>query len=275
MNPHAPAATSPVALVRSLLVHRQLTASLVRREVVGRYQGSLLGLLWSFFYPVLMLAVYTLVFGSIFRAKWPGGTNSQAEFALVLFCGLMMFNFFAECVNRAPTLVLNNANYVKKVVFPLEVLPVVMLGSAGFHLMVSLGVWLLFHLVVAGMPSWHALQVPFAVMPLALVTLGVSWLLAALGVYLRDVAQVVGVVTAVFMFLSPVFYPLSALPEGLRPFVELSPLSYTVEQSRQVMLWNQSIDWTKWLLHMAVSALVACAGYAVFQKVRKGFADVL
>jgi lipopolysaccharide transport system permease protein len=275
LNPHAPPSLAVTGLARALRAHRALVATLIRREVVGRYQGSMLGLLWSFFNPVLMLAVYTFVFGTVFRARWTPASESQSEFALAMFCGLMMFNFFSECVNRAPTLILANVNFVKKVVFPLEVLPVVMLGSAGFHLLVSLGVWLLFYAVMAGVPHWTLLQLPFAVLPLVLFTLGISWFLAALGVYLRDVAQVVGVATAVLMFLSPIFYPVSALPESLRPLVELSPLSFTVEQARNVMLWGRGLDWQTWAVHVAEGGLAAWLGYACFQKVRKGFADVL
>ena len=275
MNPHAPPSLSFFSLARSLRVHRHLVLSLIKREVVGRYRGSALGLLWSFFNPVLMLAVYTVVFSTVFKARWAGGTGSKAEFALVLFSGLMMFNFFSECVNRAPSVVLANANYVKKVVFPLEVLPVVMLGSAAFHLAVSLIVWLAFYCLVYGWPHWTLVQLPLAVLPLALLTLGASWALAALGVFLRDVAQVVGVVTSVLMFLSPIFYPLTALPQSVRWLVELSPLSFAVEQSRSVMMWGHSLDWGPWALYTAASLLVTWLGYACFQKVRRGFADVL
>lgn len=242
---------------------------------MGRYRGSLLGLLWSFFNPVLMLGVYTFVFSTVFKGRWPGGSESKGEFALVLFSGLMMFNFFAECVNRAPTLILNNVNYVKKVVFPLEVLPVVMLGSAAFHLGASLVVWLIFYLTVFGVPPATFFQLPLAMLPLVLLTLGISWLLAALGVYLRDVAQVVGVVTSVLLFLSPIFYPIIALPAALRPIVGLSPLSFAVEQSRNVMIWGKDLEWGAWGIHVTQAALVAWLGYACFQKVRKGFADVL
>jgi lipopolysaccharide transport system permease protein len=150
-----------------------------------------------------------------------------------------------------------------------------MLGSAGFHLLVSLGVWLAFYCMVFGLPHWTLLQLPLAVLPLALLTLGASWLLAALGVYLRDVAQVVGVATAVLMFLSPIFYPVSALPPGFRAVVELSPLTFAVEQSRNVMIWGTGLEWARWAVHTVQGALVAWVGYACFQKVRRGFADVL
>ncbi len=275
MNPHLAPSSSPLALLRSLVRNRALVVSLVRREVVGRYRGSAMGLLWSFFNPVLMLGVYTFVFSVVFKARWSGGSDSRTEFALVLFAGLMVYNLFAECVNRAPGLVLANVNYVKKVVFPLEILPVVALGSAAFHLLISLGVWLLFYLLFFGVPGWTALLLPLVLAPLALVTLGISWFLASLGVYLRDVSQVVGVVTTVLMFMSPIFYPISALPEAFRPLMQASPLTLVVEQTRDVLIWRKPLDPTTWIAQVAVAALVAWLGYLWFQRTRKGFADVV
>ncbi len=275
LNPHLAPSASPLALIRSIFRNRALLKSLIGREVVGRYRGSVMGLLWSFFNPALMLAVYTFVFSVVFKARWSGGTGSKTEFALVLFTGLMVYNLFAECVNRAPGLVLANVNYVKKVVFPLEILPVVALGSAAFHLLISLCVWLLFYLAFFGMPSWTALLLPLVLAPLALFTLGISWFLASLGVYLRDVSQVVGVVTTVLMFLSPIFYPVSALPEEFQMIMQASPLTLVVEQARDVLIWHRPMRPTTWLLQMAVAALVAWLGFLWFQHTRKGFADVL
>lgn len=275
MNPHAPQSLQPQALVASIYRNRRLIVDLIKREVVGRYKGSTLGLLWSFFNPVLMLAVYTFLFSVVFKARWLGGSDSKVEFALVLFSGLLMFNLFAEVLNRAPGLILNNANYVKKVIFPLEILPVVTLGAAAFHMLVSLAVWLIFFLVFFSVPSWTALQVILIFVPLVLMTLGLAWLLASLGVYLRDVGQVIGLVTTVLMFLSPVFYPVAALPEKFRAIMYLNPLTYIIEDTRNVMIWGKSLDWFHWGSWTALSVLIAWLGFAWFQKTRKGFADVL
>jgi len=234
-----------------------------------------MGLLWSFFNPVLMLAVYTFVFSIVFKARWAGGSDSKTEFALVLFAGLMVFNLFSECVNRAPGLILGNVNYVKKVVFPLEILPVVALGSAGFHLLISLFVWLIFYLIFFGVPQATILFLPVILLPLVLMTLGLSWLLASLGVYLRDVSQIIGVITTVLMFLSPIFYPIVALPEEYRPFMQISPLTLVVEQARDVMIWGKSLEWSAWTVYFLLSSMIAWLGFAWFQKTRKGFADVL
>ncbi|HDS0925186.1 TPA: ABC transporter permease [Stenotrophomonas maltophilia] len=267
--------SSPLALFRTLRTHRDLVKGLVVREVVGRYRGSVMGLLWSFFNPILLLAVYTFVFSYVFKARWSGGDGSKTEFALVLFAGLMVFNMFAECCNRAPTLVTGNVGYVKKVVFPLEILPIVSLGSSLFHLLVSFVVWSVFYMAFVGMPSATLMLMPLAVLPLVLMTLGFSWILAALGVYLRDVAQVIGVVTLVLMYLSPIFYPVSIMPEQYRPFMQLSPLTTTVEQVRAVMMWGKVLDWQAWGISMGVGLFIAWLGFAWFQKTRRGFADVL
>lgn len=262
-------------MARSVWRNRHLLASLTRREVVGRYRGSMLGMLWSFFNPLFMLAVYTFAFGVIFQARWNAASDSTMEFAVVLFVGLLVFNLFAECISRAPNLILSNVSYVKKVVFPLEILPYVILGGALFHLLISFAVWLLFHLVFIGWPPVTALLLPLVLLPLVLFTLGVSWLLAALGVYLRDVGHVVGVAILALMFLSAIFYPVEAIPEAIRGYMMLNPLLYVIEQARQVLMWgNLPIMW-HWILALAGGALAAWGGFAVFQRTRKGFADVL
>jgi len=265
---------SPLALVRVVARNKDLLKGLVGREVVGRYRGSVMGLLWSFFNPILMLAVYTFVFSYVFKARWSGGDGSKTEFALVLFAGLMVFNMFAECCNRAPLLITGNVGYVKKVVFPLEILPIVSLGSSLFHLLVSYIVWLLFYGLFVGVPPVTAALLPLVVLPLVLMTLGFSWILASLGVYLRDVAQVIGVVTLVLMYLSPIFYPVSIMPEQYRPFMNISPLTATVEQARDVLMWGKGLGMS-WVISMLVGLGIAWLGFAWFQKTRRGFADVL
>ena len=262
-------------MLSSLVRHRDLIATLVRREVVGRYRGSLLGILWSLFHPLLMLGVYTFVFGMVFKAKWNPGATSQAEFALILFAGLMVFNLFAECVTRAPGLIVSNVNFVKKVVFPIEILPWVVFGAALFHLFISFLVWLGFYLVLIGLPDPTVLLLPLVLLPLVLLTMGAAWLLASLGVYLRDVAQVIGVVTTALMFVSPIFYPRSALPRELDALLGLNPLTPAIEYVRDVIVWGRVPDLSGFVFYTAFTAAVACLGFAWFQKTRKGFADVL
>lgn len=266
---------TPVELVASLWRHRSLIAASVKREVLGRYRGSVMGILWSFFNPLFMLAVYTFVFSVVFQARWGGGSGSKTEFALVLFAGLMMFNLFAECINRAPGLILSNVNYVKKVVFPLEILPAVTLLAALFHLLISLGVWLLAYVIFFGVPHATVLYLPLIVLPLVVFIMGLGWALASLGVYLRDVSQFIGLITTVLMFLSPIFYPATALPEAYRHLLYLNPLTPVIEQTRDVLFWGKNPDFLMLGLYWLITAIIAWLGFAWFQKTRKGFADVL
>jgi lipopolysaccharide transport system permease protein len=262
-------------LFKSLWKNRNLIHDLAKREIVGRYKGSFLGLCWSLLIPIIMLLVYTFVFGVIFKARWTNGTESQVAFALNLFAGLIVFNFFAECVNRAPSLIVNNVNYVKKVVFPLEILSVVSLCAAFFHFLVSFLVLLLAGVTLGGTSLSSLYLLPLIIFPLAPLTLGVSWFLAALGVYVRDVAQITSVVLSVLMFMSPVFYPLSALPEGIRTVVEWIPLNIIIDQFRQTVLDPQRIDLGQYGFTAMASLGLAWLGFTWFQKTRKGFADVL
>jgi lipopolysaccharide transport system permease protein len=267
--------TSPYWLLKSLWRNRHIAAQLVKREVLARYKGSIMGLFWSFLNPVLMLAVYTFVFSVVFKARWEGGSDSKVEFALNLFAGLLVFNLFAECVSRAPSLILSNVNYVKKVLFPLEILPVIALGSAVFHFVVSLCVWLLFYVVFEGVPPMTALLLPLIGVPLIALVLGLTWFFSSLGVYIRDVAQILGFVIQVLMFMSPVFYPISALPEGFRTVVSCIPLNVIIEGFRGCLMWGRGIDPVSWLVLTVGCFVIAWLGFAWFQKTRKGFADVL
>jgi lipopolysaccharide transport system permease protein len=265
-----------VALVRSLWRNRQLIAQMTRREVAGRYKGSALGLAWSFFNPVFMLAVYTFVFSVVFRARWGvGGEESKTQFAVVLFVGMVVHGVLAEVLNRAPSLILANANYVKKVVFPLEILPVVSMGVALFHSLVSLGVLLIAFAMFNGYLHWTAVFTPLVLLPLVILTLGLAWMLASLGVFLRDVGQSIGLITTVMLFLAPVFYPITALPERFRPWLMTNPLTFIIEQAREVLIWGNLPNWFGLAIYTLVATVVAWAGYAWFQKTRKGFADVL
>lgn len=276
INPHANQPTSPASLAHSLWHHRQLILQMTKREVTGRYQGSLMGMAWSFFNPILMLVVYTFVFSVVFKARWgAGGDESQTSFAIVLFVGMIVYGLFSEMANRAPSLILSNVNYVKKVVFPLEILPVVALASALFHSIISFGVLLLAILLFNATLAWTIVLFPLVLLPLLTATLGVSWLLASLGVFVRDVGQTIGIFTTALMFLSPVFYPISNLPEKFQIWILLNPLTFVIEQSRAVIVFGNPPDWLGLGIYTMVSLMIAWSGYWWFQKTRKGFADVL
>jgi lipopolysaccharide transport system permease protein len=259
----------------SLWRHRELVWQLTRREVLGRYRGSLLGVAWAIGNPLLMLGVYTLVFGFIFRARWGADVDTTGEVALVLFCGLTVFGIFSEVVLRAPALIVGNPTYVKKVVFPVECLPWVLLGAALFHAIASLGVLLLAKLAVSGTLPWTVVFLPAVLLPLLLLALGLAWLLASLGVYLRDVGHLVNALVTVLLFVSPVFYPASGLPPLLRRVLLCNPITGVLENSRAVLLWGQRPDWLLLLPSAILGGLIAWLGWVWFDRTRSGFADVL
>ncbi len=276
MNPHAAQPTSLLALGRSLIQHRQLIMQMIQREVVGRYKGSVMGLGWSFFNPILMLTVYTFVFSVVFKARWGLDPNeSKTQFAVVLFVGMIVHGLFAEVLNRAPSLILSNVNYVKRVVFPLEILPVITMGAALFHTLISLLVLLSAFVIFNGYLHWTVIFIPLVLLPFIILTLGIAWMLASLGVFVRDIGQTIGIVVTVMMFLSPVFYPVTALPEEFRPLLMANPLTFIIEQSREVMIWGHLPDFAGVALYTIESSVFAWLGFAWFQKTRKGFADVL
>lgn len=276
MNPQPAHSFTPTAMFSSLWRNRQLIWQMTRREVVGRYRGSIIGLAWSFFNPVLMLIVYTFVFSVVFKARWNvGGDESKTDFAIILFTGMIVFNLFAEIVNRAPGLIVYNANYVKKVVFPLEILSWVALGSVLFHTIVSLCVLLLAQVILNHSFPWTIILFPLVLLPLLLASLGAAWFLAAIGVFVRDVGQITGVATTILMFLSAVFYPLSALPQRYQSLLRLNPLVLIITESRKVLIYGNLPDWFSLGVALFLGFVLAIAGFWWFQKTRKGFADVL
>jgi len=276
MNPHVAQPTSLAAMASSLWCNRQLISRLSKREVVGRYRGSIIGLLWSFLNPIFMLVVYTFVFSVVFKARWGiGEDETKIQFAVVLFAGLIVHGLFAEVLNRAPNLILSNVSYVKKVLFPLEILPGIAMGSALFHSTISLTVLLAAHALFNGYLQWTAVLIPLVLLPLVILTLGLAWVLASLGVYLRDVGQTINIITLVLLFLSPIFYPLTALPHEYQTLIMANPLTFIIEQTREVLIWGRLPNWIGLGIYAMLATGVAWAGFAWFQKTRKGFADVL
>lgn len=261
----------------SFMRNRKLIFQMARREVLGRYRGSWMGLAWSFFNPLLMLGVYTFFFSYVFKSRWatPQAQEGHTDFAIILFVGLIIHGLLAECVNRAPSLITGNVSYVKKVVFPLEVFPWIALGSALFHASISVIVLLSLQLLIAGTIPWTAILFPAVVAPFILVTMGLSWFLAATGVFVKDVGQATGMIVSIMMFVSPVFYPITTLPPRMQKIVMANPLTLIIEESRKVLLFGQLPDWTALAIYSVVAIVVAWAGFWWFQKTRKGFPDVL
>ena len=275
MNPNARHKISVFEMLSSVYRHRNLIIQMTKREIIGRYRGSMFGIAWSFFNPLIMLAVYTVVFSTVFQAKWGVGSDSKTEFALVLFVGMIIHGVLAESMNNSPSLILRNVSYVKKVVFPLETLPWVVMGSTLFHAFISLVVWVLFYAVVNHSMQWTVVFLPLVLFPLIFFSLGVSWMLASLGVYIRDIGQMTGILTTILLFMSPIFYPASRLPEPYQTIIYINPLTFVIEQARDVLMWGNMPNFTGMVMAYLISLLVAWIGFAWFQKTRQGFADVL
>jgi lipopolysaccharide transport system permease protein len=222
-----------------------------------------------------MLIVYTFVFSVVFKNRWETDSGNKLEFALILFCGLTTFNIFAECLNRAPGLIVNNPNYVKKVVFPLEIIPVVALGSSLVQAGISLLILLTALVILQGVLHWTIVLLPLVILPYILMILGISWFFASLGVFLRDIGHIIGVFTQALMFLSPIFYPVTVIPQNVRWIYYINPISFVVEDMRRIIIWGLLPNWEWLIFGTLISGLVALLGYVWFQRTRGGFADVL
>jgi lipopolysaccharide transport system permease protein len=246
---------------------------MAKQDVVGRYKGSLFGILWSFLNPLIMLIVYSFVFGLVFKAKW--GVATDQNFAVILFSGLIMHGLLAECLMRAPGIVVGNVSYVKKVVFPLESLAWVSVFSSLFHCFISLVILYVAILVTGGSVSLTWLYLPVVLFPLLMVCVGISWLLAALGVYIKDVAQMTGILATILLFLCPIFYPIEVIPESYRNFILLNPLSFIVEQARSILVFGIHPNIFGLFKYLIIACVFAQLCLVFFSKVKKGFSDVL
>ena len=266
-------------LTRAVFVYwrfRELIWQLTWRDVTGRYKGSYFGLLWSFLNPLFMLAIYTFVFSVVMKARW--GINpqeSQLDYALTLFCGLIPFTVFTESVSRASGLVVSHVSYVKKVVFPLEILPIVVLYSSLLQAGISMAILIACVMLLLGTTTWTIAYLPVVLLPLVALSLGFCWFLAALGVFIRDIGHTVGIVTQALFFVTPILYPTSAVPKEFRPVLELNPLSAIVESVRCVVIWGKAPPWSSLGAVAGLSLVVYFGGYYWFMRSKRAFADVL
>jgi lipopolysaccharide transport system permease protein len=275
---HHPALnTGPISLASNLYRFRHLIFQLTRRDVLGRYRGSHLGMIWSFLNPLLLLGIFTFVFKFIFRAKFTGHpSEGPADFALMLFAGLIIFNMVAECIARAPTLVLLNANYVTKIVFPLEILPVTVVLASLAHLLISLAPLLLGVLLLRdeGIPL-TVVYWPLLLAPIICWSLGATWLLSALGVFLRDLNSIMLAVTTILMYASAVFYPIDRVPLEYQGIVRLNPLAFFSEESRNLTVWGAPLDWVGYGWSLLGGLIFMQMGYTAFMRTKHAFADVI
>tara|TARA_Y100000588_G_scaffold367546_1_gene434371 strand:- start:467 stop:1312 length:846 start_codon:yes stop_codon:yes gene_type:complete len=265
----------PLYIAGSLVEHRFVIGQLTKRAILGRYRGTVLGLLWSLVTPLLLLAVYTFVFGTILQVRWVSQSGGNAEFAAILFSGMLVHGILAECLTQASTLIVSNPQYVKKVVFPLEALPWVTVISAFFQGVISTGILLAYLFFVEGSIPWTAALFPIPLFILAFVCIAVGWLISATAVYLKDIAQMMGLLSTVLFFMAPILYPKTALPAEFQNLLYLNPLTYIIEQFRAVVLWGELPNWNGLGLYGVASVGVAWVSLAWFQKTRRGFADVL
>lgn len=263
---------NPLSIFADIWRHRYLLGQLVKRDVLLRYRGAMFGVLWVFLSPLILLSIFAFVFGHIFQTRWPQ-QNEAIPFWIVMYCGLIVFNMFAESVSRAPSAVRGYPSYVKKIIFPLEILPLVPLGSALIHGAFN---FLILLAALAWIGKLHAevLFFPLLLIPVLLLALGLSWFLAAWGVFIKDMNQIVPVFIQMLMFLSPVFYPVSAVPEFLRPVYLHNPLGAVIEASRSLIV-GDSVQWLPWGLSFLVGLTTSALGYAFFVHSRGEFADVL
>ncbi len=262
-------------MFRSAWQSRALILSLVRRDIEQRYRGSVIGMLWSLVNPLLMLCIYTFVFSSIFKMRWAALSDNPLDFALMLFSGLLLFNFFSECMGRAATLIVGNPNLVKKIVFPLHVQAWMVTGSGLFQVAISFVVLLIAMLVIRGSIPWTALLAPLVLAPLCLIVLGCVWFISALGVFIRDIGQLVGHLVMMMMFLSPLFYPIEAMPEQYQKLLYLNPLTFLINEARKVLVIGHLPDWSGLAVYTFFALIAACIGFWFFQRTRPGFSDVL
>lgn len=266
---------SPVSPYASLLRNGRLVLDLTRRDISGRYRGALGGVLWAFLTPLLMLAIYSFVFGYIFKSRWTVAEAGDVHFSIVLFAGLIFANFLSECLNRAPSLIVASPNYVKKVVFPFEVLAWVAVGNALFHAAIGVLVLLVAMLVSGTHIAMTVVLLPILFILFLPLIAGLVWFLAAMGVFFRDLQQFMAVFSTALVFLAPIFYPRTMLPEQYQWLMLVNPLTFIVESMRGLLFWGQVPGWQPMLGYSLASVAVAWGGWAVFQLTRRGFADVL
>ncbi|MDB5415464.1 MAG: transporter [Rubritepida sp.] len=262
------------ALLRSYIAHRDLISRLVGREISLRFQGSMLGVGWAFLLPLLTAAVYTFIFSAVFQSRW-GGSDNHFDFAFMLLIGMAVHSIFAEAVGRAPQLVFGNPSYVTKVIFPLEVLPVVTVLAALTNALIMLSIVIIGQALLKGVLHWTIIFIPVIILPyLVFVTAGVM-LFAAIGVFMRDLSQIVGLLVTVTFFLTPIFYPLQSVPPRFQFVMRLNPLTAMVEQTRTVTIFGGLPDFLSLFLYSLCALLSLAIAFWIFQRMRPGFADVL
>lgn len=264
----------PNSIFLTLWRHRSLVLELTKREFSGRYRGSFGGIVWSLVQPLFLLTVYTVAFGVILKTRW-GFAGGTADYALMLFAGLIIFNAFSECLIKSTTLIIDNPNFVKKVVFPLELLPVITVATALIHAMIGMLAWFFGYILFFGPPNTTAILFPLIFLCYVPVLLGLGWLLSALGVIVRDIGQLTGMLSHTLLFLTPIFYSIEAAPPPLQNLLMLNPLTFVVEQLRLILFYGQMPALKGLAVYFVLASLFAWASLILFRRLRPTFADMV
>lgn len=262
-------------MIKTIYNNNYLLRQLIKKDIEEKYKGSILGMLWSIIVPILMLCIYTFIFSEVFQAKWDIDTTNKYQFALVLFCGLSAFNLVSEVMNRSTTLIASNVNYVKKVIFPLELFPVVITFSALFNCVISYLILIVAIYILNGMISPTLFLIIPAFIPLIILTIGLGLFISALSVYLKDVSNAIAVIVTMLMYLSPVFFPLSSVPDDFRGMCEVNPMTYIIENFRNVVLYGEKLNLKFFVISSLFAVVIYAIGYLTFMRTKEGFADVL
>jgi lipopolysaccharide transport system permease protein len=272
------ASVNPLSAIRSFWKYRELIFQLSMREITMKYIGTTLGGLWSFLTPLLMLSIYTYVFSVVLKSKWNDPLHhveGTTHFAMILYAGLIPFSMLTETASRATAVILGVPNYVKKVVFPLEILPIVTVAGILFHSLINLFLLAIGIYWFLGFASHTIFLLPLVYLPLIFICIGLAWFISSLCVFAKDVRQGVEILVQLLLFVSPVIYPVTAVPESLRPLILMNPLTPILDGFRRTLLWQEPLDWFSWSIWTAISLMVAWLGYIWFMKTKNEFANIL
>ncbi|MDP3898680.1 MAG: ABC transporter permease [Mesorhizobium sp.] len=259
----------------SLWRHRELFRRVLVRDIQSSFRGSVLGLAWIVVIPLTLVAIYSFVFGSILNSSWAIQPRSPYEVPLIYFSGLMVFGFFMETITRSTTHIRDQKTYVTKIIFPVDILCWVLVGTALFKFFVNLVLLLTFITLLTGAFPVKALLLPLLMVPFVLLTVGLAWILAGVGAFIRDLSHALQALGPVIMFISPVFYAAAQVPEAARPFYFINPLTFMLESVRGLLFFDQAFSLQGYLAYSAAALVVFSFGYAFFQRLRPGFADVV
>lgn len=275
MNAEADAADTRSFSWRPIAASIDLALSLSRRDVLSRYRGSLLGFTWSFISPLFLLVIYTFIFGVVLKNEWPGSRGGIGGFAVMLFCGLIPFNFFNEALTRGSQSIVSSPNFVKRIAFPTAILPLVTIFSALFHACMSLVILIGMNFLFTGALPLSSLLAPVVILPLVVFAAAANLVCATIGVFVRDVGHLLGILFSMLLFASPIFYPASMFPENLQWIAFVNPIAYGASNLRKILVLGEGLHWGVWGLFMLVSFLALAVANAYHQRLKARFADVL